>query len=280
MISYDFDYYMPDTWQEAVDLFCAIKAEGKNPYYFGGGTEIISMARVNSIKPDAVIDIKKIPECLCLGTDGSQLTFGAALTLTTIRESGLYPLLSLAAGRIADHTIQCKLTLGGNLAGTIHYHETLLPLLLADAVIHIAGPHGVRETPICDVLNMGKKLNPVDLILKVSLNNRYTSYPYAHIKKTKAEKIGYPLVSVAAFNMDGTLKLAASALCSFPFRFKDIPITDMQPPMEIIHNLEIGLPEPILNDLEGSAAYRQFIFEKTTEKIIMEFRQSEDKGHA
>ena len=62
-------------------------------------------------------------------------SLGAALTLTTIRA-----LLSLAAGRIADHTIQCKLTLGGNLAGTIHYHETLLPLLLADAVIHIAGP--------------------------------------------------------------------------------------------------------------------------------------------
>ena len=89
MISHDFEYYLPDTWQEAVDIFHSIKAEGKNPLYFGGGTEIISMARVGSIKPDAVIDIKKIPECLCLGTDGSQLIFGAALTLTTIRESGL-----------------------------------------------------------------------------------------------------------------------------------------------------------------------------------------------
>ena len=116
MIPCDFDYYLPDTWQEAVDIFHSLKAEGKNPLYYGGGTKIISMARVSSIRPDAVIDIKKIPECQSFGTDGSKLFFGAALTLTTIRESGLYPLLSHAAGRIADHTVQCKLTLGGNLA--------------------------------------------------------------------------------------------------------------------------------------------------------------------
>ena len=134
--------------------------------------------------------------------------------------------------------------------------------------------------PVCDVLNMGKKLGPGDLILKVSLNNRYVAYPFAHIKKTKAEEIGYPLVSVAALNIDGTLRLAVSALCSFPFRFKDIPISYMQPPTEIIQNLELGLPELILSDLEGAAGYRQFIFEKTTEKIINEFRKSENYNHA
>ena len=57
MIPYDFDYFLPDTWQEAVDIFHSLKAEGKNPLYYGGGTEIISMARVGSIRPDAVIDI-------------------------------------------------------------------------------------------------------------------------------------------------------------------------------------------------------------------------------
>jgi len=278
MIPYDFDYYLPDTWQEAVDIFHSLKAEGKNPLYYGGGTEIISMARVGSIRPDAVIDIKKIPECQSFGTDGTKLIFGAALTLTTIRESGLYPLLSLAAGRIADHTIQCKLTLGGNLAGTIHYHETLLPLLLADATIHIANAQCIREVPICDVLNMNRKLNPGELILMASLNKRYAAYPYAHIKKTKAEKIGYPLVSVAALNAGGVLKLAASALCSFPFRFKDCLLTDARPAMDIVRELLADLPEPVLSDTEGSAAYRQFIFEKTAEKIITGFRN--EASHA
>ena len=273
MIPFNFDYYLPDTWQEAAAIFHSVQEEGKNPLYFGGGTEIISMARVNNIKPDAVIDIKSIPECRNFGTDGTRLYFGAALTLTTIRQSGLYPLLSLSAGRIADHTIQCKLTLGGNLAGTIHYHETLLPLLLAEATIHIANDQCIREVPICDVLNRGGKLDTGELILMVSLEKRFAAYPFAHIKKTKAEKIGYPLVSVAALIADGMLKLGASALCSYPFRFKDILIADKQPTI-VIQELESGRPEPILSDLEGFVGYRQFIFEKTVEEILQELEQN------
>ncbi len=280
MIAYDFDYYLPDTWQEAADTFSVLQAAGKNPLYYGGGTEIISMARAGSITPGAIIDIKRIPECRASGTDGQCLILGAALTLTTVHECGLYPLLSLAAGRIADHTIQCKLTLGGNLAGTIHYHESLLPLLLADATLHVANVQGTRDLPVCDVLCMGKKLTPGDLILSVSLSKRYAAYPFAHIKKTKAEKIGYPLVSVAALNLNGTLRLAASALCSFPFRFSDIPLSGNQPSSDIIREHMANLPEPVLDDLEGCPEYRRFIFEKTAEKIIMEFRQKEGRCDA
>jgi CO/xanthine dehydrogenase FAD-binding subunit len=162
-----------------------------------GGTEILSMARVNNVTPGAVIDIKKIPECRGMGTDGKKLVFGSAVTLTGIAESGLFPLLGLAGGRIADHTIQGKITLGGNLAGTIIYHETLLPLLLADSMILIAGPEGSREAAIQDVLSMNKGLKPGELIVSVSFDGKYAAYPYAHIKKTKIEKIGYPLVSSA-----------------------------------------------------------------------------------
>lgn len=274
MIAHDFDYYLPDTWQEAVDIHAALQREGKTPLYYGGGTEIISMARVHNIMPDAVIDIKKIPECSCMGTDGAQLFFGSALTLGIIHDGGLFPLLSLAGGRIADHTIQRKLTLGGNLAGTIIYHEMLLPLLLADSTIFVASTQGLREAPIANVLGSGKKLPAGDLIVKVSLGRDYAACPFAHIKKPKIEKIGYPLVSVAALYMDGAMRLAASALCPFPFHFKPIEIDDSLPPSAVIAQLEQQLSAPILDDLEGSAAYRRFIFNKTTENIINEFRQN------
>jgi CO/xanthine dehydrogenase FAD-binding subunit len=135
MIAFDFDYYLPDTLQEATSLYLSLQSAGKKPLYYGGGTEIISMARLDSIQPGAVIHIKKIPELREIGLNGTRIIFGAALTLDEVARSGLFPLLGLAAGRIADHTIQLKLTLGGNLAGTIIYHETMLPLLLADAAI-------------------------------------------------------------------------------------------------------------------------------------------------
>ncbi len=271
MIPRGFDYYLPDSWREAVDIFASVQREGKTPLYYGGGTEILSMARVGSVSPDAVIDIKRIPECLSMDGDGARLRFGAALTLNEIRDSRLFPLLSLAAGRIADHTIQCKLTLGGNLAGTILYHETLLPLLLADATLETACAQGIRQTPVAQALGMDRKLPSGELILGVILDSRYAACPYAHIKKPKIEKIGYPLVSVAAINVDGMLRLAASALCAFPFRFRDFPLAGADA-ADFSRQLRGELPAPVLDNLDGSPAYRQFIFEQTAEKIVREFQ--------
>lgn len=106
---------------EAVDIYTRLCSEGKQPLYYGGGTEIISMARTHNIYTDAVIDIKGIPECNQQIYENSKLTIGSAVTLTNIAESNFFPLLSLTVERIADHTIQDKITLGGNIAGAIIY---------------------------------------------------------------------------------------------------------------------------------------------------------------
>ncbi len=272
MIPFNFDYYLPDTWREAVDILDTLQKQGKSPLYYAGGTEIISMSRVFNIRPDGVIDIKKIPDCVEMGGTGSRLVFGSAVTLNDIGRSGLFPLLSLAGGRIADHTVQCRLTLGGNLAGTIRYHETLLPLLLADSSLFIASPQGVRQVPVAEALSMGKRLPPGELIIRAEVDRAFAKQPYAHIKKSKTEKIGYPLISLAALNAQGTLRLAASGLCEHPFRFCDVPVDNGRLPADTVEMLALSIPEPVADDIEGSAAYRMFIFKRTVEKIIAAFR--------
>ena len=66
MIPFDFDYYLPNTVEEAVELFQNLDTEGKNPLYYAGGTEIVSFCRRQLIKPAALIDIKGIEETLVL----------------------------------------------------------------------------------------------------------------------------------------------------------------------------------------------------------------------
>lgn len=280
MLAYDFDYYLPDSLQEAMDIYTFVQEQGKKPFYYGGGTEIISMSRVFNIRADAVIDIKNIPDCSGIGTDGSRLIFGAASTLSAIQEADLFPLLSLAASRVADHTIQCKLTLGGNLAGSIIYHETLLPLLLSDSIIEIFGPMGSRSVPIVDELSNGKKLAPGELIVKVSVDKQITNLSYFHIKKSKTEKIGYPLISLCALYQDGELCLAASGLCEYPFRFNNTRVNGNQSAADISEQLAAEIPAPVINNMEGSANYRLFIFKKTVEKIIIESKKSGGNSRA
>lgn len=57
MIAHPFEYYRPKTVQEAVWAYCEAAKNG-TPQYYGGGTEIITMARMDSIRPTAVIDLK------------------------------------------------------------------------------------------------------------------------------------------------------------------------------------------------------------------------------
>ena len=280
MLAYDFDYYLPDSLQEAMDIYTFVQDQGKKPFYYGGGTEIISMSRVFNIRADAVIDIKNIPDCSGIGTDGSRLIFGAASTLSAIQEADLFPLLSLAASRVADHTIQCKLTLGGNLAGSIIYHETLLPLLLSDSIIKIFGPMGSRSVPIVDELSNGKKLAPGELIVNVSIDKQITNLSYFHIKKSKTEKIGYPLISLCALYQDGELCLAASGLCEYPFRFNNTRVNGNQSAADISEQLAAEIPAPVINNMEGSENYRLFIFKKTVEKIIIQSKKSGGNSRA
>lgn len=217
MIPFNFVYCRPDTPTEAVDAFSRFQSEGKAAVYYAGGTEIITMCRAGSIQPEAVIDLKNIPECKVLSADDEKLHLGAACTLGQISKSGLFPLMRLACGRIADHTNQCRITLGGNLCGTIIYRETSLPLLPADAEITLYGSEGERTVPWQNVFQERMQLEPGEMILQVHVPRWALSARHAHIKKTAHEKIDYPLVSVAAIWTDQGLRTAFSGVCSYPF---------------------------------------------------------------
>ena len=159
MIPFQFDYYRPDTISEAVKLYGQLDSEGKKPLYYGGGSEIISMARVNNLNTGAVIDLKAIPECRELKTDGDHLVIGSSVTLSDITEANLFPLLTKACGRIADHTMQCKITVGGNVCGTIIYREALLPLLLADCTVLVAGASHLKKVSVHHLFNKRSNLH-------------------------------------------------------------------------------------------------------------------------
>ncbi len=218
MIPYDFSYLRPATFQEAVEAFQEFSSAGKQAIYYGGGSEILSMSRVGAIQPDAVVDIKNIPEMNVISVDRDGLTLGAALTLNQVKESRLFPLMSLACGRIADHTNQCRITLGGNLCGTIQYRETSLPLLISDAEVVLWGPEGEKSLPFQRAFDGRIRRAPNEILAQVRIPSWALEARCAHIKKTAREKIDYPLINVTALMKDGMLRCAFSGIAGAPFR--------------------------------------------------------------
>lgn len=270
MIPFNFIYFRPESLKESVDIFNEIQADRKSALYYSGGSEIITMCRSGSIKPDAVIDIKSIPECSLLSKDLEKLHIGSVCTLNQIAECRLFPLLGMACGRIADHTNQRRISLGGNLCGTIIYRETSLPLMVSDAEISLFGPEGERCLPFNSVFNGRLQLKAGEMITQIHLPLWALSARYYHIKKTANEKIDYPLVSIAAICKGNYLRAAFSGVCSHPFQSEQINVVlndNNKSPGNRAEAVCRLLPESAYSD-SSSGGYRLFVLKNTVQELL------------
>jgi CO/xanthine dehydrogenase FAD-binding subunit len=271
MISFDFEYYKPTTVEEAIHLFGQADSSGKAPIYYSGGTEIISMARLNQLRTGAVIDIKGIPECNVMYIRQEQLVIGAAITLTAVSETNLFPLLSETVRDAADHTNRNKITVGGNLCGKFFYREALLPFLLADSQVVLAGTRGIRKVSIHRILNGEPRLERGDLLVQIISDTQYLDLPYVTVKKTKLEKIDYPIVRISGLKSKEGIRAAFSGVSAIPFRSQKVEEVLNHSSLPLEERIENAIriwPAPILNDILSSAAYRTFVLRNTLSDMI------------
>ncbi len=264
MIPFAFDYYQPQTIKEAVDIYAALHDSGRAPVYFAGGTEIITMARLNNLTFDAVIDIKQIPECRVLTKD-TRIELGAALPLADIVQADVYHLLSLACARVADHTAQRKITLGGNIAGTIIYHESVLPLLVADGRAVVAGPAGEREVALRQVFEGTAALEKGEFYVQFAMPADAAGWPAAHAKHTESEKIGYPVLTAVAVKTQRAVRMAFSGIYENVFMLEHTLAEPMQAAADAIM---AGIPMPLKTDAAASGQYRAYVLRETVQNIL------------
>ena len=204
MIDTDFVYARPDTAEEAVQAWQEFTGKGsmsaESVRYLGGGTEIVTGARKGPV-PAAVIDIKRIPEARRLELAGGRIHIGAALPLNEAGDSRLFPLFTATVRGIADRTTRNRLSVGGNVAGTLPYREAVLPLLLADATVHTIRPGtpGLSplraERPLRPLFEKRLRLEPGELVLGFSFGAEAVSLPWKHYRATRSAPVDYPLVT-------------------------------------------------------------------------------------
>lgn len=280
MIPFDFEYYKPNSVEEAASLFIKLDGQGKKPMFFSGGTEIITLGRLSQINTGAVIDIKNISECNVLGFN-KELLIGAAKTLTTIENANLFPLLGKTISEIADQTARNKITVGGNICGHIFYREAVLPFLLTDSKVVIANSHGSRTVPINDIFKEELLLNKGEFLVQMKTDRSYLDMPYVSIKRRRQWDTGYPLITVAALMVDKYIRVAISGLTQFPFRSKQMEDALNRPGLTKEKRIDLALSHldvPSLNDTEGSFQYRLFVLKNTLSDVLQELGGEEHAG--
>ncbi|TCP55736.1 xanthine dehydrogenase molybdenum-binding subunit [Tumebacillus sp. BK434] len=262
MISFDFEYWRPESIADAIQLYQKLAGAGKQPMYYAGGTEIISLARIGQLRTGAVIDLKGIPELNVCQFYGEVLVIGANVTLTRLAEARPFPLLGDTVRHIADHSNRNKITVGGNICGRFVYREAVLPLLLTDTHAVLTGPSGTRQAPLFQLFNGTLNLLPGEILVRLLTPRRDVELPYVTIKKTKLEEIDYPLVRLAAVQTGPWIRVAFSGVSEEPFRSREIEavLNNASLPLDVrIEQAIRRWPAPILDDILGSAEYRAFV---------------------
>lgn len=262
MIDFDFEYHRPDSVGEAAQVYRQLRQGGKRPVYYGGGTEVITRARTGELRMGAVVDLKRIPELRTMDTHGDRLALGAALTLAEMAERAPWELLNDACGRVADHTVRCQITLGGNLAGTIPYREAALPFWLAEGEAEVAGPDGTRRVPFTDVFDGELHLGEDEFLSGLLVDRSRTRHPHVCTKRTRLDWVDYPLCTLAAIH-DGTgVRVAIAGVGQAPWRHRPMEdaLNERGPSREVrVERALEALPGEVVEDLHGSRDYRRFV---------------------
>jgi len=262
MISFDFEYVLPATMEEAVQSFQHADSLRLEPLYYGGGSEIITMARIDQLRTGAMIDVKAIPECKALLHQGGKWIVGAARTLTELAADNSFPLLTETVLHLADQTNRNRITIGGHVCGKLFYREALLPFLLTDSEVILAGPRGVRRASIHTVFNGGLRLERGEMLVQLITDRRYLDQPTYTVKRTKIEYVDYPVVRICAMHTGDWMRFAFAGVSAVPFRSQQIDeaLNNRSLPPEVRINQVIrNWPLPVLSDMLASADYRRFV---------------------
>lgn len=208
-----FQYFRPTTVSEAISL---VAKYGTNARILAGGTDFVIALRTGQARPEAVIDLKRIPEI----EPGVRLTDGilhlsANTVMTDVEENRdvqrLFPALAEAVSSVGSVQIRNRATVVGNICNASPAADSAPPLLVYDASIRAVGPEGERSIPADEffVKSRVTTLKPGEIVLGIDVPVPQVPVGSAYTRMTRRR--GTDLASVTlcvSVNERGVTRLA------------------------------------------------------------------------
>jgi CO/xanthine dehydrogenase FAD-binding subunit len=139
------DFIQPTTWEDAL----AAKAARPESLPIAGGTDVMVDLNFDRERPDAIVDLTRVPELREWGAEDGGLRVGAGVSYArVIAELGdQLPGLAMASRTVGSPQIRNRGTVGGNLGAASPAGDAHPPLLAARAEIELASVRGSRRVP-------------------------------------------------------------------------------------------------------------------------------------
>ena len=157
-------FLQPTALREALEA----KAAHPEAVPIFGGTDVMVELNFARGRPEAVLDLTRIPEIREWGEDDGRLRVGAGVTYTRIIEEigDRLPGLAMASRTVGSPQIRNRGTVGGNLGTASPAGDALPPLYASDAEVEIISVEGSRRVPVAEFIVGPKRnvLGPSELV--------------------------------------------------------------------------------------------------------------------
>ena len=139
----------PTTVDEAVKILAGASGMAK---VLAGGTDLLVQLRSGRVKPELIVDTKKIPELIGIREESDRFVIGASTPGVMIYEhealTRAWPGIVEGLDLIGSEQIQGRASLAGNLCNASPAADSVPAMIAARATAVIAGPSGRREAPV------------------------------------------------------------------------------------------------------------------------------------
>ena len=169
------EYIAPESFEKAVAEAGAARGDVR---VLAGGTDLLVQLRSRTVKPDLVVDIKRIPGVRDIIAEDGGWRIGAAVSGAELgAHDGVkrdWPGVTEALNLIGSTQIQSRATLAGNLCNGSPAADSVPALFAAGARIAIVGPGGEREVPVEEIpAGPGRTtLKPGEIVAAIILPRR------------------------------------------------------------------------------------------------------------
>ena len=206
------DYIAPTSAEEAVR---ALAGAGGRAMTLSGGTDLLVQVRAGRVRPDLIIDLKRIPGAIGVRQEAGGFVIGGATCGAVLGEhqalSRAWPGVVEAANLIGSTQVQGRASLAGNLCNASPAADSVPAMIAARATCVVVGPSGQREIPVEAIaVSPGKtSLALGEFVLEIRLPARPARSSDAYLRNLPRTEMDIAVVGAGV-----NLTLDASGVCT------------------------------------------------------------------
>lgn len=225
-----FRYASPKSRKELLEL---LAGSGPGARLLAGGTDLLVNIRAGLLKPELVIDVKKVADYSGVSWSAEEgLIIRPAVTINELLQSAdvreRFPLLAACAHDLASYQIRNRATVVGNVVNASPCADMAPALLCLGASAVIGSKRGARTVPFATFFRGVKKtVLAADEVLErivVPAAQAGARGSYRKLKRISGHDLG--IVGVALLKKDGQVKLGISSSAPTPLLVEGLSESD------------------------------------------------------